>query len=66
MRLPKTQALKDRLRNLDRKGEPFSSSKMGVGQEFVSVVKSVGQENVGVIITERDEHRGSASRRRVE
>jgi hypothetical protein len=66
MTLPKTQALKDRLHTLGRKGESFSGSKMGVGQEFVSIVKNVGRETVGVTITERNGHRESSARRRVE
>jgi hypothetical protein len=66
MTLPKTQALKDRLQNLSKKGESFSRHRMGVGQEFVSVVKRVGQESVGTVITERDRHKESSNKRPVE
>ena len=66
MTLPKTQALKDRLRNLGRKGESFSRPGMGVGPEFVSIVKIVGQEDVVVIFTEKDGHKESSAKRRVD
>ena len=51
--LTNTQALKDKLQTLGKGGESFSQVRMGVGQEFVSVVKIVGQEKVSEVITER-------------
>jgi len=64
MTLPNTQALKDRLRELGREGRSFSGPKMGVGQEFVSVVKNVTQENLAVPVTARGERGDVAARRR--
>ena len=66
MTLPQTQALKDRLRDLSKKGESFSRPGMGVGQEFVSIVNKVEQESVGIIIIKRGRHTESPTKHRVE
>ncbi len=61
--LTKTQVLKDKLQNLGKSGESFSQTRMGVGQEFVSVVKIVGQEDVSEVITEKTLRRGGLNER---
>jgi hypothetical protein len=66
MTLPKTQALKDRLQNLGKKEGSFNRPGMGAGPEFVSIVKIVGQEDVVVIFTEKDWHKESSAKRRVD
>lgn len=65
MTLPKTQALKDILRNLGREGRSFSGPRMGVGQEFVSIVRNVEQPTLGALEVKRAEHREPLSRQRV-
>lgn len=44
--LTKTQALKDALQNTNKAGESFSQVRMGVGQEFVSIIKIDRQEDM--------------------
>lgn len=65
MTLLKTQALKDRLRNLGREGKSFSGPRMGVGQEFVSIVRNVEEQTPGALTLKRANHRESSARRRV-